>query len=184
MIAPLARSCATSVESNGGTSIAKLTSLFDVVRMSFVSYGSLNAATTQYIGSAARSGLRAVLRIELRGALERIGLLAEFLARRRRAGRQRARGGMRVELALAGDRAFAANVQRFERVDLPGVRECRRACPSAATTLGSETVGSMRPNSSGSPWYLSRSGKIVDALTVFVGNDERRAGAHVARRRA
>ena len=37
MIAPLARSRATIVESNGGTSIAKFTSLFAVVRMSFVS---------------------------------------------------------------------------------------------------------------------------------------------------
>jgi len=46
------------VESNGGTSIANATSLLAVVRMSLVSNGSLNAATTQYIGSAVRSGLR------------------------------------------------------------------------------------------------------------------------------
>ena len=91
MIAPLARSRATIVESNGGTSMAKATSLLAVVRMSFVSNGSLNAVTTQYIGSAARSGLRAILRVELGGAFERIGLLAELLARRWRAGRQRAR---------------------------------------------------------------------------------------------
>ena len=32
----------------------------------------------------------------------------------------------------------------------------------------------MRPNSSGGPWYLSRSGKIVEALTVSVG---KRSGA-------
>jgi hypothetical protein len=37
MIAPLARRRAAIVESDGGTSIAKLTSLPDVVRMSFVS---------------------------------------------------------------------------------------------------------------------------------------------------
>ena len=58
MIAPFARSRATIVESNGGTSMANATSLLAVVRMSFVSNGSLNAATTQYIGIAARSGLR------------------------------------------------------------------------------------------------------------------------------
>ena len=46
------------VESNGGASMAKATSLPDVVRMSFVSYGSLNATVTQYIGNAARSGFR------------------------------------------------------------------------------------------------------------------------------
>ena len=28
----------------------------------------------------------------------------------------------------------------------------------------------MRPNSSGGPWYLSRSGRIVEAFTVCVGN--------------
>ena len=28
----------------------------------------------------------------------------------------------------------------------------------------------MRPNSSGGPWYLSRSGRSVEAATVSVGN--------------
>ena len=56
MIAPFSRSRAAIVESNGGASIAKLTSLFAVERMSFVSNGSLSAVTTQYIGMAARSG--------------------------------------------------------------------------------------------------------------------------------
>jgi hypothetical protein len=42
--------------------------------------------------------------------------------------------------------------------------------PICAITLGSETVVSMRPYSRGSPLYPSRSGKIVDDLTVFVGN--------------
>ena len=58
MIAPLARSCATIVESNGGTSIAKLTSLFDVVRMSFVSKGSLNGRDDAVHRQRGRSGLR------------------------------------------------------------------------------------------------------------------------------
>ena len=57
MIAPFARRRATTVASTGGTSMAKFTSLFAVVRMSFVSKGSLTAVVMQYIGSAARSGL-------------------------------------------------------------------------------------------------------------------------------
>ena len=90
--------------------------------MSFVSNGSLNENGMQYIGSAARSGLRPVLRVELGGALERVGLLAELLADGRRSGRQRARGRMPVAIALARDRALAAQVERAERVDLAGVR--------------------------------------------------------------
>ena len=43
----------------------------------------------QYIGSAARSGLRAVLRVELGGAFQGIRLPAKGLARGRRARRQR-----------------------------------------------------------------------------------------------
>ena len=53
--------------------------------------------------------------------------------------------------------------------------------PICVTTLGSETVFSMRPYSSGRPLYSSSSGKIVDALTVFVGNASG-ARAHVADR--
>ena len=55
-MAPFARRRATTAASKGGTSMANATSLFAVVRMSFVSNGSLNAATTQYIGIAVRSG--------------------------------------------------------------------------------------------------------------------------------
>src|ERR1700730_18239099 len=57
MIAPFARNRATMVESDGGASMAKLTSLFAVVRMSLVSKGSLKDVTTQYIGCASKSGL-------------------------------------------------------------------------------------------------------------------------------
>ena len=46
--------------------------------------------------------------------------------------------------------------------------------PNCCCTSGLEAVASMRPNSSGGPWYLSRSGRIVDAFTVCVGN---RSGA-------
>ena len=60
--------------------------------------------------------------VQLGGALQRVGLLAEELAHRRRIGRQRAERRMLVELAPAGDRALAADVERADGVELAGVR--------------------------------------------------------------
>src|SRR3954453_10401985 len=57
MIAPLFRNVATSGESTFGASIAKLTSLPPVARMSFASYQFLIENTAQYIGNFDRSGL-------------------------------------------------------------------------------------------------------------------------------
>ena len=71
---------------------------------------------------------------------------------------------MPVEVAAAGHRALAADVERRERVHLPGIRGCRRSCRTAAARPGSEAVASMRPNSSGGPWYWSRSGRMVGGL--------------------
>ena len=68
-------------------------------------------------------GIGAVLGIELGGALQRVGLLEEHLADRRRAGRQRPLRRMAVERALAGHRALATNVDRRQRVDLAGIRD-------------------------------------------------------------
>ena len=42
--------------------------------------------------------------------------------------------------------------------------------PACCRTVGSDTVDSILPKSSGGPAYLSRSGKSVDAATVCVGN--------------
>jgi len=42
--------------------------------------------------------------------------------------------------------------------------------PYCCETVGSDAVGSIRPNSIGGPSYLSRSGSSVDAFTVCVGN--------------
>ena len=41
--------------------------------------------------------------------------------------------------------------------------------PNCCRTAGSDAVGSMRPYSSGGPWYASRSGSSAEALTVWVG---------------
>ena len=54
--------------------------------------------------------------------------------------------------------------------------------PNCCGTSGLEAVASMRPNSSGGPWYLSRSGRIVEAFTVCVGNLSARTGTHHAGR--
>jgi hypothetical protein len=51
---------------------------------------------------------------------------------------------VRIERALARDRSLAADVQRFERVQLPGIRDPdthAHLCGDA----GSDTVRSMRP---------------------------------------
>ena len=60
--------------------------------------------------------------VELGGALERIRQLAKEFARRRRTLRQRSHRGMKIEAALAGHRAFAADVERSDGVDLACVR--------------------------------------------------------------
>ena len=91
MIAPFARSCATIVESNGGTSMAK----FDVVvrrRAHVLRVVRILERRDDAVHRHRREvGIAAVLRVELGGALERIGLLAELFARGGRAGGQRAR---------------------------------------------------------------------------------------------
>ncbi len=68
-------------------------------------------------------GVRAVLRIELRCAFQRVWLLAKFFACHRCARGQRPRRWMRIELAFARDRALAADIQGLQRIDLPGVRQ-------------------------------------------------------------
>ena len=68
-------------------------------------------------------GVAPVSRIELRGAFESIGQLAEVFADRRRAPRQRSLGGVPVELAAAGHRPFTPDVERRKRVELSGIRD-------------------------------------------------------------
>jgi hypothetical protein len=63
----------------------------------------------------------AIARVERSGGLERVREAAELVANRRRAKRQGTKGRVTVELALAGDRALAANVQGRERVELAGI---------------------------------------------------------------
>ena len=66
-------------------------------------------------------GVAPVGGIELGGAFESVGQLAEVFADRRRARRQRSLGRVPVELAAAGHRALAPDVERRERIELPGI---------------------------------------------------------------
>ncbi len=77
-------------------------------------------------------GVAAVGGVELGGAFERVGMTAELFAHRRRAGWQRALGGVPVELALAGHRTLAADVERRQRVEPARHRPCRRSSRIAA----------------------------------------------------
>ena len=65
--------------------------------------------------------IAAVTGVERSGGFERIGEVAELVADRRRARRQRPQRGMPVELAPAGDGTFAADVQGREGIELAGV---------------------------------------------------------------
>ena len=103
--------------------MANATSLFAVVRMSFVSNGSLNAGDDAVHRHRGEIGLQPVLRVEFGGTFEGIGLLAERLAHGGCACGQRSGRRMCIEGAFAGDRSLAADVQRLERIELPRLRD-------------------------------------------------------------
>ena len=90
--------------------------------MSFASYQFLCENTTQYIGMASRSGFLPYSASSSARALERVGLLAELLALPAAHPRQRTGRRMRVELALAGDGALAADIDGLQRIQLARVR--------------------------------------------------------------
>ena len=149
--------------------------------MSLVSNGSLNENTTPYIGIFSRSGLRPNALVELGGALQRVGLLAEDLAHRRRAGRQRPERRMPVELAPAGDRALAADVERAERVELAGIRDA----DDHAELLLHRRVGGGRLHAAEferRAFVLVEIGQDGRGLDGLRRELERRAGAHHAGR--
>ena len=66
-------------------------------------------------------GPSAVGLVEFRRAFQRIGKVPEILANRRSALRKRTERRVPIKIAFAGDRAFAADVECGERVDLPGI---------------------------------------------------------------
>jgi hypothetical protein len=66
-------------------------------------------------------GVAPIGRIELGRALERIGGPPEVFADRRRVRRQKTLRQVPIEVAAAGHRALASDVERGERAELPGV---------------------------------------------------------------
>ena len=99
---------------------------------------------------------------------ERVRQPAEVLADGRRPRRQRPREGWRSnsprQVAERSPRMFkVASAFSWPALGTPAI------IPYCCCTAGSEAVASIRPNSRGGPSYLSRSGKIVAALTVAVG---------------
>ena len=168
IMAPFSRRSAMSGESFFGTSIAKLTSLPPVDRMSFASYQFFRENATQYIGSFSRSGLTPYCRSSS-------------------AARSSASGSLRYSSHATGQEAGSGPFEGWvshvclqltdrspRMLSVSSAFSCPAfgmptRIPNCCCTVGSEIVGSMRPNSSGGPLYCSKSGRIVEAAMVVVG---------------
>ena len=152
-----------------------------------MSKGSLNENTRPYIGIAVRSGLRPY-RASKSGCVlfEGVRQLGGTFSQTGGApGGSGPRGRAPVEVAPAGDRALAANVERRERVQ-PAPRSAMPAMiiPNCCCTPGSEAVASMRPNSSGRPLVPLQVGQDAGRLDEFrVGSAAATSARTDARRR-
>src|SRR5262245_47889610 len=123
----------------------------------------------------------AILRIEVIGALQGIWLLAKELAYRRRTRRQRAERRMPVELAPAGDRPLAADVERAERIELVAIGDA----DDQAELLLSGGIGSRWLHAAELQWWAFVAVEIrqdVDGLHGGGGKAQRRSGPHGAGR--
>ena len=137
--------------------------------MSLVSNGSLNENTTPYIGIVSRSGFfpnclsSSAARSSASGCWRNIsqtggafggnGPSDGCLSNSPQQVTERSPRMLSVPMALS-----------WPALGMPTIM------PNCCGTSGLDAVASMRPNSSGGPLYLSRSGRIVEALTVCVGN--------------
>ena len=107
----------------------------------------------QYIGIAARSGLRPYCAVEFGGALERVGLLPEFFAH----GRATRRGSAPADGALSRSPLHVTE-RSPRRLIVPSALTLPEfgvpiVIPYCCCTAGSDEVGSMRPSSIGGPVY-------------------------------
>ena len=143
------------VESNGGASIANVTSLPDVDRMSFVSYQSLNATVTQYIGSAARSGLLPYCASSSAARSSASGCLRNASHSGGAPGGSGPAEGWASKSPLHVTERSPRMFSVSSAFTWPAFGMPTRM-PDCCRTLGSETVASIRPNSSG------RSGVLVE----------------------
>ena len=149
MMAPFSLRRAAIVESNGGASMANATSLPDVDRMSFVSR-ILERHCDAVHRQRGQVGIPAVASVEFRGPLERVRLLAECLALRRRAGRKRSRGGWASKAPLHVTERSPRMFRVSSAFTWPAFGIPTRM-PACCRTVGSDTVDSIRPKVSGGP---------------------------------
>ena len=157
-----------SGESTFGASIAKFTSLPPVARMSFASYQFLSENTAQYSGSLSDRDCG------------RIARPAPRRARARPAACRNAShsGGAPAGSGPADGARSKSPLQVTERsprmLSVSSALICPAfgmptRMPNCCCTLGSEIVGSMRPNSKGRPAYSLKSGNTFATATVVVG---------------
>src|SRR5262245_51710090 len=168
MMAPLARSCATTVMSCGAASIAKLTSLPPVERTSFTSYQFFTEITAQYIGMAARSGLLPYFASSSAARSSASGCWRNFSHPAGASFGSGVPGGASnapLHVTERSPRMFKVSYAlSWPAFGMPATM------PYCWFTLGSEAVGSILPYSSGGPAYWSSAGRMLDAATVLVGN--------------
>ena len=171
-----------SGESTFGTSIAKLTSLPPVPRMSFASYQFLSENTTQYIGSFARSGFvpyclsSSAARSSASGCLRNSSHAAGAPAGSGPADGAWSKSPLQVTerspRMLSVSSAFS-----WPAFGMP------TRMPNCCCTLGSEIVGSIRPSSNGRPAYSLIVREHARDRHRLRRKRERRAGADRAGRR-
>ena len=143
-----------------------------VERMSCVSNGSLNEKTTPYIGICSRSGCRPYVASSSAARSSASGNL-------RNSSHTGCAGGSGPSDTCRSKSPLQVTERSPRMLRVASAFTCP-ACgmptiiPNCCCTAGSEAVASMRPYSRGGPLYLSRSGRIVEALTVAVG---KRSGA-------
>ena len=126
-------------------------------------------------------GISPVGGVQLGRALEGVGIPAKHFAHGRCAGWQRSLGRMPVEVAAAGDRALAPDVQGGERVELAGVRLADDH-PELLLDFG---IGRRRLHAAeleGPPLVPIEIGQHGGSRDGLGGKGERGAGAHGARR--
>src|SRR4051812_35044938 len=168
MIAPLSRRRATSVESVGGASMAKATSLPPAERMSFASYQSLTEKATQYMGIASKSGA-------LPNCASSSAARSSASGCCRNASHSGGASSGSAPSATALSYSPRHVTERSPRIlSVSSAFTCPAfgmpvITPICCITSGFETEPSILPRSSGGPAYWSRSGSISLTATVSVG---------------
>ena len=131
--------------------------------MSLVSNGSLNENTTPYIGIFSRSGLRPYCASSSAARSSASGCWRKYSHTGGAPGGSGPSDGCRSKSPLQVTERSPRMLSVPSALTWPAFG-MPTIMPNCCCTVGSEAVGSMRPNSSGGPWYLSRSGRRVGRL--------------------